>query len=203
VDSPPPRKVVQNYKMTSRHQIKIRVTMRFLLRQTMVQICAIATIVLLWPLSAFLLQTGYAQNSRFVYGLGTGVVVNTDDGFGFGFRGRVSTPASADLSFAGDLGVSAYFLNGRKNSAFALEPQLSAIVTMPGNQSAIYFMTGFGAYVSSGGSGGDHNGPTLHIGVGGAKPLNDGTLFYEINPAVIIKKDSIGLSLPVRVGIIL
>lgn len=144
-----------------------------------------------------------AQDSNVVFGLGIQAIGNTDDGLGIGLRGRISTPVSADLSFAADLGFASHFLDGRDESAFSFDPQVSAIITMPGESSAVYFMAGVGGYLSTGGSNGNHNGPSLHIGVGGVKPLTDSALFYEINPAIIIKENSLGLSIPIRVGIIL
>jgi hypothetical protein len=144
-----------------------------------------------------------AQDSNVVFGLGIHAIGNTDDGMGIGLRGRISTPVSADLSFAADLGFASHFLDGRDESVFSFDPQISAIITMPGESSALYFMAGTGGYLSTGGTNGNHNGPSLHIGIGGVKPLSDSALFYEINPAVIIKKSSLSLSVPIRVGIIL
>lgn len=162
---------------------------------------ATAFLSVLFLLSIF--RAARAQDSSLIYGVGMSSMVSTDDGFGLGFRGRVSTPINADLSFAADLGVTGFFLGGRDDSSFLFNPQISAIVTVPGERSAMYFMTGIGAYLSTGGDDGEYNGPTLHVGVGGAKPLRDTTLFYEFNPALVIKDDSIALVLPVRIGIIL
>jgi len=144
-----------------------------------------------------------AQDRRFIFGLGIGTVASTDDGLGVGFRGRISTPVNADLSFAADLGVSAFFTGGREDASYVFDPQFSAIVTLPGEGTAVYFLAGIGAYLSSGGIDGEYNGPTLHFGIGGARPLNDAILFYELDPALVIKKNSIALAFPLRVGIII
>jgi len=157
----------------------------------------LATLFLITPDSTI------AQGAGLVFGIGVQTQANTDDGFGAGLRGRLSAPVTADLSFAAGLGFSSHFLNGRNETVFSFDPQISAILTMPGVTSAMYFMAGVGVYLSTGGNNGDHNGPTLHFGIGGVRALKDGALFYEINPAVIIKNTSLALSVPIRVGIIL
>ena len=159
---------------------------------------------------SLILGSGFCTDSRaqdsspFILGVGFQTVVSTDDGLGFGFGGRASTPLSSTLSFAGDLGVFGFFLGGRESSSLAIMPQVSAIVTLPGETSARYIMAGLGLYLSSGGEdSGDHNGPTLHFGYGGARPLGDSTLFYEVNPGIVIKESTVGLVVPLRIGIIL
>ena len=199
MDSPRSREVIENYKMTLRHQIKFRVTMRFLRPA----LCVPVPTFLLTIALSLVMCSAKAQDRRLIFGLGFGTTASTDDGFGFGFRGRMSTPVNADLSFAADIGVSAFFLGGRDDSSFAFDPQLSAIVTLPGERTAVYFLAGVGAYLSSGGTDGQYNGPTLHFGIGGARPLNDGVFFYELNPALVIKENSVGLAVPLRVGIII
>jgi len=190
---------MENYKLTLRHQIKFRVTMRFLRPALYTPVMTVLLTILL-SLSAF--SVG-AQDRRFIFGLGIGTVASTDDGLGVGLRTRMSTPVNADLSFAADLGISAFFSSGREDASYVFDPQLSAIVTLPGERTAIYFLAGFGAYWSTGGVDGEYNGPTLHFGIGGARPLNEGTFFYELDPALVIKKNSIALALPLRVGIII
>ncbi len=190
---------MENYKMTLRHQIKFRFTMRFLRPALRTPVSTFLLTIFLWPQ----IQLATAQDKRFIFGLGIGTVASTDDGFGFGLRGRMSTPVNADLSFAADLGFTGFFFGGRDNSSFVFDPQLSAIVTLPGERTAVYFLAGIGAYLSTGGTDGGHNGPTLHFGIGGARPLQDGTFFYELNPALIIKENSIALAIPIRIGIII
>ncbi len=47
-----------------------------------------------------------------------------------------------------------------------------------------------------------NGGPTLHGGFGWVQTLQSTTLFYEIDPALIIGKSSVDLVLPFRIGII-
>lgn len=199
MDSLPSRDDHQIYKMTLRHQIK------FLYQRRFRRIIAALTLLVFSSATESVLSpaTSAAQSTNVIYGLGVGAMANTDDGLGFGLRGRVSTPVNADLSFAGDFGVTGFFLEGRQGASIAFDPQVSAIVTIPGENVAMYFLAGFGGYLSTGGDGGELSGPTLHVGIGGAKPLNEGTFFYELNPTIVIKRNSLGLSLPLRIGVIL
>ena len=106
----------------------------------------IATATLLFSVFSFFSGSllASAQSSNVIYGLGVGTIANTDDGLGFGVRSRISTPVNADLSFAVDLGVTGFFLEGRDGASFAFDPQLSAIVTLPGEGTAVYVLAGFG-----------------------------------------------------------
>lgn len=140
------------------------------------------------------------QNSRF--GLGFNAMLSGDSGLGMGFRGRLSTPINADLSFALDAGITGFILGGRDDATWIIDPQASLIVTLPGVEKAPYLLTGIGGYLDPSDSGDTLTGPTLHVGVGWVKPLRESVLFYELAPTLIIGAEKVGASIPFRIGVI-
>ena len=145
-----------------------------------------------------------AQDLRPRFGLGVNTTLATTEGvLGLGVRGRVSAPVNPDLSFAVDLGFTGFVLRGRDDATYVFDPQVSAIVTLPaqGNRSP-YIIGGIGAYVPFDDEDDDEGGPTLHGGFGWVQSLQSTTLFYEIDPALIIGRSSVNLILPFRIGVI-
>ena len=136
------------------------------------------------------------------FGVGFNGLISTTDGLGLGIRSRISAPVNADLSFAVDLGLTGFILQGRDDASYVFDPQVSAIVTLPGPRDRMpYILGGVGAYVSFQ-DGDSEGGPTLHGGFGYVQALNETTIFYEINPALIIGEESVNLALPFRIGVI-
>ena len=145
-----------------------------------------------------------AQELRPRFGLGFNATLATTNGvLGLGLRGRISAPVNPDLSFAIDLGLTGFVLRGRDDATYVFDPQVSAIVTLnaQGNRSP-YIIGGIGAYVPFGDSADNDGGPTLHGGFGWVQTLQSTTLFYEINPALIIGKSAVDLVLPFRIGVL-
>ncbi|GAB5518791.1 MAG: hypothetical protein RhofKO_10420 [Rhodothermales bacterium] len=137
------------------------------------------------------------------YGFGFNLVLSGQEGLGLGFVGRASYPMNADLSFAGELGFSGFVLDGRDGAAYALQPQAMAIITLPFvNDSAPYLITGVGGFIVTNPNNDSISGPTVHLGLGWVRPLVDTTLFYEINPAIVLGSDAVGVAIPFRVGFI-
>ncbi len=141
------------------------------------------------------------------FGFGFNGMLSTVDGFGLGFRGRIAAPINTDLSAALDLGLTGFILGGRDDATYVFDPQVSMIITLPfrGNQ-APYLMGGVGAYLAFEDSDNDENadgGPTIHLGIGRVQQLNATTIFYEINPALIVGETAVDLVLPFRIGVIL
>lgn len=129
-----------------------------------------------------------------------------DDGLGMGLRGRASIPLNADLSLALDLGASGFILRGSRDATYVVEPQLSLIINLPNarwttDKRFMYMLAGAGAYVPTGDEDAK-GGPTIHGGVGWVMPLNETSVFYEIDPALVIAPDRVGLAIPFRVGLI-
>jgi hypothetical protein len=143
-----------------------------------------------------------AQVEEARIGVGLNTMVSTADGLGIGIRGRASVPVNADVSAAADLGLTGFVLNGRRNADYILDPQFSAIVMLPISPTeANYVLFGLGAYLSVGGDSG--GGPTVHLGLGRVRALQESSFYYEINPALMIGQDHVHLMIPLRIGIIL
>lgn len=165
---------------------------------TRISVAVAASLCLLLPLNSASAQFGGVR-----VGLGFQTLLSTDDGLGFSFRTRLSAPVNTDLSFAFDLGATGFILEGRDAATFVFDPQVSAIISFPGVERATYFLAGVGAYVPLDKADQRNGGPTLHMGLGWVKPLRETTLFYEINPALIIKRSKVSLAFPFRIGVIL
>lgn len=121
------------------------------------------------------------------------------EGLGIGLRGRVSVPVNRDLSVAASLGVAGFVFRGRDDATYVYTPQVSAILTLPRRRSARYLMGGFGGAIPS--SGGD-GGPYIHLGAGWAFPLNDTSLYFEIDPALVVGASETTVVIPARIGVI-
>ena len=120
-------------------------------------------------------------------------------GVGVGIRGRVALPVNADLSVAADLGLIANLFEGSSEARYMLNPQASIIVTIPGRDAVRYVLGGFGGFLPLEGGGG---GPTLHVGVGTAIPLRDTSLYFELDPSLLIGQDETTGVVAARVGVI-
>ncbi|NND72006.1 MAG: hypothetical protein HKN43_10545 [Rhodothermales bacterium] len=156
----------------------------------------------LLAVSLLLVSPSRAQDIDPRFGFGFNGLISTADGLGFGFRGRASAPVSPDLSFAIDLGTTGFFLGGFEGSTWVFDPQLSAIVTLDGITKAPYIIAGIGGYIPVADGSSGKGGPTLHGGFGYVKQLNETSLFYEVNPAIVIEKSEIELLIPFRIGVI-
>ena len=121
------------------------------------------------------------------------------EGLGIGLRGRVSVPVNRDLSVAASVGAAGFVFRGRDDATYVYTPQLSAILTLPSRRSARYLMGGFGGAIPS--SGGD-GGPYIHLGVGWAFPLNDTSLYFEVDPALVVGARETTVVIPARIGVI-
>lgn len=144
-----------------------------------------------------------AQELQPRFGLGFNALLSTDDGFGLGFRGRASAPVNADLSLALDFGFTGFILGGRDDATYVFDPQVAAIVTLPYRRDRMpYLMGGVGAYIPLSSGSRSDGGPTLHLGIGWVQGLSETTIYYEINPALLIGETSTDLLLPVRIGVI-
>lgn len=161
--------------------------------------------LLVLGLTVGLLGSAHAQQSSRT-GLGAQVLVSTaENNVGPGFNFRVSTPINSDVSLAVGSGLTGFIFRGRDDAAFALDPQVSAIVsfstTTVGSQNT-YVLGGAGAYVPFGATTAQ-SGPTFHLGIGRAWLLQESSLFAEFNPGFLVGRQRTTLVLPIRVGIIL
>lgn len=140
-------------------------------------------------------------NPRF--GLSLNGLLSTEDGFGLGIRGRASSPVNADFSAAVDLGVTGFILGGREDATYIFDPQVSGIINLPASENRLpYILAGIGAHLPISNVDASVSGPTLHGGIGWVHALTDTSLFYEVNPALVIGENSIDLLVPFRIGLI-
>lgn len=125
-----------------------------------------------------------------------------DSGLGLGVRGRASFPVNADFSVAIGAGFAGFLLGGRDDASYLFNPQISGIVTIPRTENwARYVIGGLGGYFPLGGTTAE-GGPALHFGLGWARPLNETSLYVEIDPALVIGESRTALVAAARVGVI-
>lgn len=125
-----------------------------------------------------------------------------DDNIGPGVRFRVSTPINRDVSVAVGSGFTGFIFQGRDDAAYALDPQVSTIVSFSrSNAETIYVLGGAGVFVPFGDTTTD-SGPTFHVGIGRAWLLEESSLFFEVNPGFLVGSETTTLVLPLRVGVI-
>ena len=146
-------------------------------------------------------STSHAQQSPRV-GLGFNTLISTQDGFGPGVRLRVSSPINRDLSVAIGSGFTGYVLGGRDEASYAVDPQVSLIVTRTDTPTqGTYFMGGAGAYLPIN-TEDSAAAPTIHLGVGRVWLLQDTSLFAEFDPALVIGESASAGLFSFRFGVI-
>lgn len=163
-------------------------------------VCCALLCALILPTQA----NAQSLNPRFGFGFHT-TLTTGETLVGIGLRGRGSAPVNDNLSFAIDAGITGFVLKGRDDAKYIFEPQVSAIVTLdPSNARSPYILGGLGGHIPIGRERlKEDGGPTVHLGIGWARSLTSISLFFELNPALIIAQTSIGMALPVRFGIVL
>ena len=125
-----------------------------------------------------------------------------ESGLGLGVRGRASFPVNADFSVALGAGFAGFILGGRDDASYLFNPQISGIVTIPRTEHwARYLIGGVGGYFPLGASEAE-GGPALHLGLGWVRPLNETSLYVEIDPALVIGASRTALVAAARVGVI-
>lgn len=158
---------------------------------------ALLTVMLLDPTPAA------AQTERTRYGLGLNLQIDGDEGVGLGLRARLSQPLNADLSAALDLGLTGFIFQGLDEASYLFDPQASLIVTVPRqNERALYILTGLGLYIPIGDDEGRPASPVFHLGAGWVQLLRETTIYYEVDPQLLIEEEKVRLALPLRIGII-
>jgi hypothetical protein len=139
------------------------------------------------------------------FGVGIQMMGTTvDNNIGPGVRFRSSLPITQDISLGIGTGFTGYIFEGRDDSAYAVDPQSSLIVTLPGTGTErLYVLGGAGAYVPFGNlEEGVNSGPTVHLGIGKVWLLNESSFFLEFDPALYVGQETSEVIIPVRVGVI-
>jgi hypothetical protein len=162
-------------------------------------------LLLLWR-GSIQSESATAQELNPRFGVGFSTMVSTYDGLGLGFRGRASAPLTMDFSLGIDAGFTGFVLGGYDDASYIFDPQVSAIINLPSRRSRLmYVLFGLGGYVPLGNTDGraeGKHGPTLHGGVGWVHALNESSLFYEFNPALVVGRKNVALVFPFRIGLI-
>lgn len=142
------------------------------------------------------------------FGFGIELMINpadeslSDDALGLGFRFRSSVPMNDDVSLAAGLGIASFLLSGEENAEYLMNPQLSAILTLPREGWSPYILVGLGGWFPFSERDEAEGAFALHAGYGLAKRLSDTSVFVEANPNLIVRPASTLLILPLRIGII-
>ncbi|WP_143815337.1 hypothetical protein [Longibacter salinarum] len=137
------------------------------------------------------------------FGIGFQMMASSiEDNVGPGIRFRVSAPINRDLSVSVGSAFTGYVFEGQDEATYALDPTASLIVTLPvmGGRGT-YFLGGVGAYVPLGETA-PEAAPFFHFGFGRVWLLRDTSVFFEIDPALVIGESSSNILFPVRVGVI-
>jgi len=143
-----------------------------------------------------------AQDHAPRFGTGMHVLASTVDGLGLGLTGRISVPLNADVSVAIGSGFTGFLFGGTEDATWLFTPQVSGIVTLPGLYRAPYLLAGVGGYLPLGDPGRDRAGPMVHFGLGRVTLLAQSTLFYEVDPMLVLSPDRVDFAIPIRVGVI-
>lgn len=136
-------------------------------------------------------------------GLGIQMLGSTASGnVGPGLHLRASTPLNSDVSLAVGSGLTGFIFRGRDDAAFALDPQVSAIVSFStANAQNMYVLGGVGAYVPFGDTNAE-SGPTFNLGIGRVWSLQESSLYVEFNPGLFVGKNKTHFVFPLRLGVI-
>lgn len=162
--------------------------------------CLLFALLFAAPTSAQSLAPRFGAGFDALLSVASGDVL--ESGLGLGVRGRASFPVNADFSVALGAGFAGFILGGRDDASYLFNPQVSGIVTLPRTENwARYLIGGFGGYFPLGDSQAE-GGPALHLGLGWARPLNESSLYVEIDPALVIGESRTALVAAARVGVI-
>ena len=162
--------------------------------------CLLLALLFAVPASAQSLAPRFGAGFDALLSVASGDVL--DSGLGLGVRGRASFPINADFSVALGAGFAGFILGGRDDASYLFNPQISGIVTIPRTEHwARYLIGGLGGYFPLGSSTAE-GGPALHFGLGWARPLNESSLYVEVNPSLVIGESRTALVAATRVGVI-
>lgn len=144
----------------------------------------------------------HAQNTP-RFGLALNSLLTLRDGLGLGVHGRAAVPINVDLSAAVDLGATGFVLEGRRSATYVVTPQIGVVINLPSyRQNVSYLVAGFGGYLPVNTDDNSKGGPTFHVAYGQVIGLRETSIFWEVNPALVVAQDNVDLALPVRLGII-
>jgi len=140
------------------------------------------------------------------FGLGVGLVANptdddlANDDIGLAVRGRISKPLNSDVSLAGTVGLYAFTFNGTETADYILNPEVSAIVTLDGEERFPYLLVGVGGLFPTDGD--EEARFEAHAGYGLVWPLTSVSVFLEVVPTLAFQPSGTTFVIPIAVGMI-
>ncbi len=168
----------------------------------------LASLIALFVVGLLFLSTDRAtaqMETRYGGGLqmmGSSVVKSA----GPGVHLRTSFPMNLDFSLAVGATVTGFLFEGSAQSSYALDPEVSLIVTLPDpSNSSPYFLGGAGAHLPIGAKnryGDVVAGPTFHFGIGNVWQLTTTSLYVEFAPTLFFRRDQTAVLFPLRGGVI-
>lgn len=164
----------------------------------------LSCLLFVFGLTLSLVVPAQAQNDQSRFGLGVHTLGSTASGnVGPGLHFRVSTALNPDVSLALGSGLTGFIFQGRDDAAYALDPQVSAIVSFStANSESTYVLGGAGAYVPFGDTSAE-SGPTFNLGIGRAWLLEESSVYFEFSPGFLVGEKTTTLVVPIRLGVIL
>lgn len=124
---------------------------------------------------------------------------------GPGLHLRTSFPMNRELSLAVGTALTGFVLRGEDESGYALDPEVSLVVTLPDpSSSSTYFLGGAGAHIPIGSNRYEDvvAGPTFHLGIGKVWQLGATSLYMELAPTLFFRRERTAVLMPLRGGII-
>ena len=150
-----------------------------------------------------LLLSASAQGQSLRYGTGLQVMGSTAvASVSPGFHFRTTLLITQDLSLGGGLGLAGFVFEGQSNAVYAVDPEVSLIVTIPTPSRSATYLLGGGGYHVPFGNDPPASGPSFHLGLGRIWALQETTLFLEFTPALYVRDSSAGGLFPIRAGVI-
>jgi len=99
-------------------------------------------------------------------------------------------------------GVATYVLEGRRSGTYTFDPTLTLHVTRPSRSLGANTFSLGGGYHYSSGNRGIGWAPSAHLGIGRLWTLRESTLFVDLRPTVVIRKEGSSMRLPLRAGVV-
>ncbi|MBB4062771.1 hypothetical protein GGP80_002921 [Salinibacter ruber] len=150
-----------------------------------------------------LLLSASAQGQSLRYGTGLQVMGGTAvASVSPGFHFRTTLPITQDLSLGGGIGLAGFVFEGQADAVYAVDPEVSLIVTIPTPSRSATYLLGGGGYHVPFGNDPPASGPSFHLGLGRIWALQETTLFLEFTPALYVRDSSAGGLFPIRAGVI-
>ncbi len=141
-------------------------------------------------------------------GFGPEFLINANDdrlsdrNAGFGLRFRASFPLNTDVSLSAGTGLVGFLFDGQSNADYAVNPQASVIVQLPGRTWAPYIAFGGGGLLVLSGPDGANAAGTIQAAYGWARFLSEISAFVEINPMLVLRDEATKFVLGARTGLI-